>query len=278
MGSAPRRREGLDCWQELAPRWERGRELLWESTRPVSEWLVARLDPQPGQTILDVAAGTGETGFLAAARLGAGGRLISSDRSPDMVEAAERVAGLLGVANAEFRVLDAEQLELAGESVDGVLCRFGYILRGDPPRALSEIRRVLRGGGRLAFSAWAERARNPWMTVPVDAMVARGRLGPQSGDELRLSERRNPEAIARLVREAGFAEPEIEELRVAYRFADAEELWYFVSELRGPVALALAVLDEAERAAVRAEIEERAVTVDGGGYELGGVSLNVVTS
>ena len=84
---APEQREGYEQWQELAPRWERGRELLWASTRAVSEWLVDRLDPQPGQTILDVAAGTGETGFLAAERLGDAGQLISSDLSPNMLEA-----------------------------------------------------------------------------------------------------------------------------------------------------------------------------------------------
>lgn len=277
MGAAAARGDSYEQWQELAPRWERGRELLWGSTRPVSEWLVDRLDPRPGQTILDLAAGTGETGFLAAARLGPGGRLISGDLSPNMVEAAGRVAALLGVTNAEFRVLDAERLELADASVDGVLCRFGYILKGDPPPSLAEIRRVLRAGGRLAFAVWAERARNAWMTVPADVLVERGLLRPPSAGEQRLSEKRNPEAIARLVREAGFAEPELEELPVAYRFADADELWFFVSELRGPVARALASLDEQERAAVRAEIEQRAARLEAGGYELGGVSLDVLT-
>src|SRR2546427_8489929 len=92
---------GFDSWQELAPRWERGRELLWESTRAVSEWLVDRLDPQPGQTILDLAAGTGETGFLAASHLGADGRLITSDLSPNMLEAARRVSALFGALKAE---------------------------------------------------------------------------------------------------------------------------------------------------------------------------------
>ena len=64
---------------------------------------------------------------------------------------------------------------------------------------------------------------------------------------------------------------------VGYRFADADELWLFVSELRGPVSLALDELDESERAAVRAEIESRARRTNAG-FELGGVSLNVVTS
>jgi len=265
-----------DLWQELAPRWERGRELLWESTRAVSEWLVDHLDPRQGQTILDLAAGTGETGFLAAPRLGPDGRLITSDLSSAMLEAAERIAAELGVTNAEFRVLDGERIELPDASVDGVVSRFGYVLKGHPPRALAEARRVLRPGGRFVFAVWAARDRNRWMTAPADVMVERGHLSPQSEQETRLSARRNPAAIRQLLTDAGFGEAEIEELPVAYRFASAEELWFFVSELRGPVALALARLGDEERSAVRAEIERRADRV-GEGFELGGVSVNVAT-
>ena len=263
-----------DLWRELAPAWERGRELLWRSTQGVSEWLVERLDPQPGQTILDLAAGTGETGFLAAARLGEGGRLISSDRSPEMLAAAERVAPLFGLTNVEFRGLDADRIELPDASVDGVVSRFGYVLRGEPPAALAEVHRVLRRDGRFVFAVWAARERNPWMTVPAAVMVERGLLTPQTDSEQRLSARRNPGAIRRLLLASGFRDVEIEELPVAYRFADAEELWFFVSELRGPVALALADLGEEERAAVRAEIERRADR-DGHGFALTGVSVNV---
>jgi ubiquinone/menaquinone biosynthesis C-methylase UbiE len=278
MDVAPHRREGYEQWQELAPRWERGRELLWESTRAVSEWLVDRLDPQPGQTILDVAAGTGETGFLAARRLGEHGLLISSDLSPNMVEAARRVAARSGITNAEFRVLDAEQLDLADGSVDGVLSRWGYVLKGDPPPALREIRRVLRPGGCFAFSVWAERDRNAWMTVPASVMAERGHLRPQTADEIRTSEKRNPDTIAQLLADAGFARAEIEQMPVSYRFADGEELWFFVGELRGPVALALSKLGEDERQAVRREIETRATARQAGGFELGGISINVAAA
>jgi ubiquinone/menaquinone biosynthesis C-methylase UbiE len=243
----------------------------------VSEWLVDRLDPRPGQTVLDLAAGTGDTGFLAAPRLEPGGVLITADREPGMVEAARQHAAELGVKNTEFRVLDADQLELPDASVDGVLNRFGYILRGNPPPALREIRRVLRPGGRLAFAVWAARELNPWMTVPADVMVERGHLRPPDEVERRLSARRNPESITRLLGEAGFGAPEIEEQAVAYRFADAEELWLFVSELRGPVALALAELPEDERAAIRREVENRTPLADNG-FELGGISVNVVVS
>src|SRR4051812_18956208 len=82
------------------------------------------LAPQPGQTILDLAAGTGETGFLAAQR---GAALISSDLSTSMLEAAERLAPSFGVS-AEFRRLDTDAIELPDATVDGVLSRFGYVL------------------------------------------------------------------------------------------------------------------------------------------------------
>jgi SAM-dependent methyltransferase len=261
----------------MAPRWERGRELLWRSTRGVSEWLVDRLAPSPGDVVVDLAAGTGDTGFLAASRLEPGGRLITSDREPGMLDAARRRAEELGVTNAEFRLLDTDALDLPDASVDGVISRFGYILREDPPPALSEIRRVLRPDGRLVFSVWAAHDLNPWMTVPADVMVERGHLEPQPDASLRLSARRNPDSIRELLGAAGFGEPEIEEMAVPYRFRDADELWFFVSELRGPISLAIAQLPNDEQAAVRAEVEARATRV-GEGFELGGTSLNVAVS
>ena len=265
---------GAVSWDRLAPGWERGGALLEEATRPIAEWLVDRLDPQPGDVVLDIAAGVGETGFLAAERLGADGILIVGDSSPEMLAAARRAGDVLGVANAQFRLLDVERLELEDASVDGVLSRFGFILRG---RGLAEVRRVLRPGGRLAFAVWAERERNEWMTIPADVMVERGHLPPPDETAITLSARRERASIERLVHEAGFEAIELEELPLAYRFADAAELWLFVSELRGRVSLALADLDESERAAVRAELERRAPR-SGAGFELGGVGVCVCCS
>lgn len=252
-------------WDALAAPWERGRALLWRSTRPVSEWLVDRLDPQPGETVLELAAGIGETGLLAAPRLQPGGRLISSDRSLTMVEAARRVAAVRQVENVDFRVFGSDRIELGDASVDGVLSRFGYLLLGD---ALAEARRVLRPGGRLAFSVWAERGESAWMAVPRAVLVERGHL-PKREPEPPWDE---PAILARLDA-AGFPKAEVEELPVAYRFADADELWLYASELLGPVAAVIATLDEDERGAVRAELERRVP-----GLALSGRSLNVLAS
>ena len=72
-----------------------------------------------------------------------------------MVAAARRESERLGLANVEHREMDAERMDLDDDSVDGVLCRSGYMLMADPARALAETRRVLRDGGRLAQSVWA---------------------------------------------------------------------------------------------------------------------------
>ena len=283
-GSAPKggadekyRRRSFELWQQMAGRWERGREVLWEATRPASEWLVDRLEPQPGQTILDLAAGAGETGFLAAERVGEQGRIISSDFAPRMVAAAKRVAKELGITNAEFRVLDAERLELEDESVDAVVCRFGYMLMADPGQALRETGRVLRDRGRLAFSVFGEPERNPWMTVARGVMVERGHLQPPDPNEAGLFRLSDPEEIRTLLSEAGFAHREVEEMPIAFRFDDADRLWTYTSELQGPIALAIAQLDDEERKAVRGAIEEGFAAFRGNrGYRLPGLVLNVL--
>jgi len=283
-GLAPRggadekyRRRSYELWQQMATRWERGREVLWETTRPASEWLVDRLEPQPGQTILDLAAGAGETGFLAADRVGEQGRIISSDFAPRMVAAAERVAKKLGITNAEFRVLDAERLGLENGSVDAVVCRFGYMLMADPGQALRETERVLRDRGRLAFSVFGEPERNPWMTVARGVMVERGHLQPPDPDEPGLFRLSDPEEIRTLLSDAGFVHGEVEEMPIAFRFDDADSLWAYTSELQGPIALAIAQLDDEERKAVRAAIEEGfAAFRENGGYRLPGLVLNVL--
>jgi ubiquinone/menaquinone biosynthesis C-methylase UbiE len=148
-------------WNDMASGWEANREAIWDDSREVGEWLVAKLAPRPGDTVLELAAGVGDTGFAAARLVGDEGRVLTTDFALEMLAAAQRRAAELGIANTEFRILDAERMDLDTGSVDGVLCRWGYMLMIDPAAAFAETRRVLRPGGRLAFSVWGAPARNP---------------------------------------------------------------------------------------------------------------------
>src|SRR5215211_1549732 len=103
------RAESRKRWGDQTVGWEARRDSLRTSTMPVSAWMIDAIEPQPGQTLLELAAGTGDTGFLAAELVEPGGTLISSDFSPEMLAAARRRAEELGVANVRFKQIDAER-------------------------------------------------------------------------------------------------------------------------------------------------------------------------
>ena len=279
MDLAEYRKSSHDIWQKMAPGWDRRQRWTWEATRPVSEWMVAKLDPQPGQTILELAAGIGETGSAAAARLGDAGRLIATDFAPDMLDAAARRARELGLSNAEFRVMDAERMDLDDDSVDGVLCRFGYMLMADPARALAETRRVLRDGGRLSLSVWGSLEDNPWAALGGGALVAQGHMPMPQPGEPGIFAMGSEERIRELLGPAGFESVEVEAIPVEWRFDDFDDYWLFLREMAGAVALVLERLTDDERAEVRGLLERNTAGFRANGaYVLPGVALNAVAS
>jgi SAM-dependent methyltransferase len=229
--------------------------------------------------VLDIAAGTGDQGFLVAERVGDGGKLISTDFAPSMVEVARRVGERAGLGNVEYRVLNAERMDLEDDSVDGVLCRFGYMLMADPAAALAETRRVLRQGGRLSFAVWASPDRNLWAAIPGMTMVELGHLPPPEPGAPSIFAMADPDRVRSLVTGAGFAEPETEEVAVRWGYADADEHWDKTLALAVPIAEAFNSLDQDAQEKVKATVNERArerLAEDPGGLD--GVVLTVLTS
>jgi ubiquinone/menaquinone biosynthesis C-methylase UbiE len=139
-------------WEEAASGWRRSQDMLREFGAPVSRWLIDAIAPAPGQRVLELCAGLGETGLAVAGLLAPGGDVIVSDQAEAMLAGARERASALGLENVEFRRLDAEWIDMAVASVDAVLCRWGYMLTADPLAALTETRRVLRPGGRVALA------------------------------------------------------------------------------------------------------------------------------
>lgn len=248
--------EQLSHWSDVAPAWEANRDRVFEQVRAVSDRLVDRIDPQPGQTVLELTAGPGETGFLVAERLGPEGRLLSSDFVPAMVEAARRGAAARGLANVECRLLDARQIDLPGGSVDAVLSRFGLMLVPEQERAMAEVRRVLRPGGRCAYATWGAPDRNPWIFQVVMALLQNGYAPPGDpfapGGVFSLS---TPERNRELASGAGFEEVTVEEVTGVMRFAGPDDYWTFNTSLAGPVAQLVASLDDEKLGAIRAVLD-----------------------
>jgi ubiquinone/menaquinone biosynthesis C-methylase UbiE len=110
-----------------------------------------RIDPSFIQLALEIASGTGRVTRHLRGIIPATSRLIASDISPDMLTVAkEKLKGLA----IDWRIIDAQQLPFDDNSVDLVVCCFGYMFVPDKPKAFSEVFRVLKPGGMLIFSTW----------------------------------------------------------------------------------------------------------------------------
>jgi SAM-dependent methyltransferase len=253
------RQESRTRWGVAAKAWEAHAAQMRRATMPVSQWMVEALGPQPGDTLLELAAGPGETGFLAAELIRPGGTLISSDLSPEMLNVAQRRARELGLDNVRFKQIDADtSIDIEAASIDGVLCRWGYMLMADPGTALRETRRVLKPGGRVALAAWASPDDNPWVSIPARELTRRGLVEPVKPDEPGQFTWAQEGVIAERLADAGFVEYEIDSVTFSERFDSFEDYWETQSTLSGrmrdALAASTAVTVEELKAAVREQV------------------------
>lgn len=252
------RQASLENWEGAAAGWARRQEEMRSFAAPVSHWMVDALGLHPGERVLELAAGLGETGMLAAEMVAPMGGVIVSDQAEAMLQAARARAGELGLANVEFQVLNAEWIDLPVASVDAVICRWGIMLMADPAAALAECRRVLRPGGRMTLAVWDAIEANPWAALPAAEMrerglamasVAPGTPGPfVLGDERRLQV---------LLEDAGFAEVRIRAIDLVRAHVDFDELWESTLDLSRAFHDAVLALPEARIAEVKESLRAR---------------------
>jgi SAM-dependent methyltransferase len=267
------REASLQAWEAAAPGWARHQRLVRAWAAPVSQWLVEALDPQPGQRVLELAAGLGETGMLAAELVAPVGTVTISDQAEAMLDGARERATALGLSNVEFRVLNAEWIDEPVASFDAVLCRWGVMLMTDPGAALGEVRRVLRPGGRLALAVWDELEANPWAALAAQELRDRGIGGPAGGPgPFALADRGR---LRELLQEAGFDVLAIEAVALTRRHASFAEFWDTQLDMSPSYHDAVLSLPAEQIEQLRASLERRLApyTGAGGTVELPGSSL-----
>ena len=249
------RQQSRARWTATAKGWGERADQLRRATMPVSTWMVDAIGPQPGDTLLELAAGPGDTGFLAAELIRPGGTLISSDFVPEMLTIAQERAKALGLDNVRFKQIDAETgIDIEAASIDGALCRWGYMLMADPVTALVQTRRVLKPGGRLALAAWTGPEDNLWSALPARELIARGLEEPPDPDAPGQFSWGQEGVIAERLEEAGFVEYEIGAVDFTTTYASPDDWWDTTRDLSMRFADATAAMDPGTKAEIQAAL------------------------
>jgi SAM-dependent methyltransferase len=262
-------------WSSVAGAWAehaefvdaRGAELTWH--------LLDLAAPRLGERVVELACGAGGVGIAAAPLVGSAGEVVLSDVAPPMVKAAGDRARHRGLDNVTTQVLDLEDIAAPDESFDVVVCRDGLQFTVEPSRAMAEIRRILRPGGRVAVATWGPRAANPWLGVVLDAVSAQvgrplpppGMPGPFALDE--------PSTLAAILTGAGLHDVSVTERPVPMRTGSVDEWWRRTPALAGPLAHVLAGMPQQARDELAASVREaaRPYTTADGGLDFPGVGL-----
>jgi SAM-dependent methyltransferase len=254
------RKQSRTGWGAVAGGWGSHGASFGRLAMPVTMAMIEAAHLQPGHAVLELAAGTGDVGYLAYELIQPGGTLLTSDFSPEMLTVAQERAEALGVRGVRFKQIDAESIDLDAASMDAVLCRWGYMLMADPGAALRETRRVLRPGGRLALAAWTGPAENRWSSVVGEVMLERGLVEPPPPGTPGQFTWAPPGAIEAQLEEAGFVD-DVEVAAVDFDVRQTFDEWWDRTLAMSQQVRALPPEDEPE---VRDELRARLAPFDDG--------------
>ena len=243
-------------WAQVAPSWEQHADYVDARGALVTEEMLELAAPQPGERVLELACGPGGLGIAAAERVAPDGEVVLSDVAAEMTAIAARRVDASGLDNVTTLDLDLERIDQPDGSYDLVLCREGLMFAPDPGRAVREIARVLRQGGRVTIAVWGPRERNPWLGLVLDSVSAQlGRPVPPPGVPGPFS-LADADELAGLLDAAGLVEVAVRDLPVPMRVGSFDEWWARTSALAGPLATILSSLPEPAARALRARAHE----------------------
>ena len=185
-----------------------------------------------------------------------GGRLVTSDVAPEMVDVARRRATELGVSDVAFAIEDAASLSFDDESFDGVLWRWGPMLVPDMEAAIRELRRVLRPGGRAAIAVWASPSANEWMTASGRAALELGLVDPPDRDAPGPFRLAGDGLLSEALEHGGLHVEVVEDVAMTWEAPSLGDWWSISCDMSRMLALLAERLTPDELRAVKERAEE----------------------
>jgi ubiquinone/menaquinone biosynthesis C-methylase UbiE len=254
-------------WSAAAPGWKKyGKDMVrWMA--PISDQLIKSAGISTGQTVLDVATGTGQPALTIAKIVGQNGKVMGVDLSPEMIEVAKEEAAYLGLTNkVHFQVVEDESLSMfSANTFDAIVCRNGLMFMPDPVKALKAFLRVLKPGGKASVTVWGSPDKSPVMRavmkeiskhVPPDLEKLPSTAAPSgtSGGPFSIS---NVDMLRDYFLKAGFSNFNADKIEVTVAQTDtAEQLWQAMTEVTGFLVLLLSKLPEEKKLAIKNDVIE----------------------
>jgi ubiquinone/menaquinone biosynthesis C-methylase UbiE len=230
-------------WTDAAPLWQKWNHKFAIQTRAVTELVVRGAEVAPGMTVLDLASGTGEPALSLAKAVAPRGRVVATDLVPEMLDFAKENAAAQRISNIEFRLADAEQLPFNDHEFDRVTCRFGIMFFPDIRKAMSEIRRVLKPGGRVCFVVFASFEENPMFQVSLGPFLKRVNMPAPPPDAPTIFRFADEAKLANALSSAGLRDVSTKKERVTFSWpGPAEESWEATRELAAPFKKLIAAI------------------------------------
>jgi ubiquinone/menaquinone biosynthesis C-methylase UbiE len=255
MDREPSKSGGAWASGDAASGWKRGAAARGRALGPLTEVMLDLAGVAVGSRVLDLGAGTGDQTLLAAGRIGPGGMVLATDISAPMLVLTQEAARAADLPNVQTRVMDAQRLELEPGSFDAAMARFSLQFVPDVQRALAEVRRVLKPGGRFAAVVFSGVERNPFRAAP-QAIASRlaGKRFPEPGPgQWALND---PTTLRDAFQRAGFRDVDARPVPFVYRFPSLSDALRNLEESQPPLVKLLAELSDADRATAWAEIKK----------------------
>ena len=252
------------AWAGLSASWEKWDSVIMEQLAPVGTAIIEHLDIAEDQQHLDIASGTGEPG-LSIAKLAPRGHVVLTDLSPEMLDVATRRAQAQGISNVETKVCSADDLPFEDATFDSISVRFGFMFFPDLAKATAEFVRVLKPGGRLCSSVWAEVDKNPWTTIATQVVAAEAVVPPPDPVKPNMFRCAAPRCVTDLYEAAGLRDVAEWDVGVELVTRSPSQYWEMLSEHASVVVAALRQVDEPARERIA-----NAVLAKVSGYEQDG--------
>ena len=250
-------------WQNAAAAWHRWTPTLQAWLVPVTEAMLDMADLQPGDRVLDLAAGAGEPSLSAAQRVGPSGHVLATDISSNILEFAAQTARERGLTNFDVRVMDGEKLDLADSSFDAVLSRLGLIYFPDRLGALRGVHRVLTSGGRVVLAGFSTPDQNRFFSIPISIIRRRAQLAPPAPGLPGPFSLGAPGVMQEVLQGGGFTDVSVQAVSTQLHLSSANECVRFERESFGALQQMLASLPGADQEAAWDEIEQELRAFEG---------------